>query len=303
MNKALSLFIVGAMMFTLSSCGSDNATKTVEPSDSATEQATETSAENKIQVYASFYTMADFASQIGGDKADVYTLCPVGSEPHDFEPTAQDMAKLTSADIFIYNGKGMESWAESVADSINGNGVITIEASAMASSPNGDPHVWLNPEKAYSEMEQIADAFIAADAENRDYYADRLAIAKEKTDTLTNDYKTAVSGFKTKEIVVSHDAYSNLCDAFSITAYPINGVDNDEDPSPSRMAELEELIKNNNIKYIFSEPLGTSSIAEAIASDTGCEILMLDPFEGSTQNKDYFTVMYENLDALKTALN
>ena len=69
------------------------------------------------------------------------------------------------------------------------------------------------------------------------------------------------------------------------------------------MAEIEDFIKANDIKYVFTEPLSTSKIIQTIADDTGCEILTLDPFEGSTENKDYFAVMYENLEALKTALS
>ena len=69
------------------------------------------------------------------------------------------------------------------------------------------------------------------------------------------------------------------------------------------MAEVEMHIETNNIKYIFTEPLSTSKVIYTIAEDTGCEILTLDPFEGNLENKDYFTVMYENLEALKTALS
>ena len=70
---------------------------------SACENVSEKSADSdKISVYTSFYAMYDFAKAIGGDKADVKVLCPVGVEPHDYEPTAADMAKLSEADIFIY---------------------------------------------------------------------------------------------------------------------------------------------------------------------------------------------------------
>ena len=65
---------------------------------------------NKIKVYASIYPMYDFAKKICGDKADVYNMTSTGSEPHDFEITSKDMANLTKANLFIYNGGGMEHW-------------------------------------------------------------------------------------------------------------------------------------------------------------------------------------------------
>ena len=58
----------------------------------------------KPKVYTSFYAMYNFAKTIGGDDIDLTNIVPTGTEPHDFEPTASDMAKLSEADIFIYNG-------------------------------------------------------------------------------------------------------------------------------------------------------------------------------------------------------
>ncbi|EKC63372.1 ABC transporter metal-binding lipoprotein, partial [human gut metagenome] len=66
----------------------------------------------------SFYAMYDFAKTIGGDDIDLTNIVPTGTEPHDFEPTASDMAKLSEADIFIYNGVGMESWADKIIETL-----------------------------------------------------------------------------------------------------------------------------------------------------------------------------------------
>ncbi len=259
---------------------------------------------DKLQVYTSFYAMYDFAKQIGGDKADIYLLCPPGQEPHDFEPTAQDIAKLSTADIFIYNGMGMEHWANSVADTLSGN-IAVIEASEFAKhkAETNDPHVWLNPKNAYNQIKAIADTFKEKDPANKDYYEKNLKECKQKIKYLRQDLETAGNMFRSHAIIVSHDAYSNLCDFLNITQICVNGKDNSEEPTPLKMAEIEKYIKDNNIKYIFTEPLGTSDIMKAIAKDTGCEILILDPFEGNTENKDYFNVMYENIAVLTQALN
>lgn len=75
----------------------------------------------KPKVYTSFYAMYDFAKTIGGDDIDLTNIVPTGTEPHDFEPTASDMAKLSEADIFIYNGVGMESWADKIIETLPQN--------------------------------------------------------------------------------------------------------------------------------------------------------------------------------------
>ena len=260
---------------------------------------------DKLQVYTSFYAMYDFARQIGGDMADVTMLCPTGTEPHDFEPTALDIAALSDADVFIYNGMDMEPWAESVVKTLEDTDVICVNTSESVNdlTDTNDPHLWLNPQNAYCQFEAITQAFLTADSKNADYYQSKLDGIKNSIAKLTDDYEDAVKTFKSYDIVVSHMAYTNLCDAFGLNQLAVNGIDNSDDPTPAKMAKLEDYITENKIKYIFTEPLGTSDVMKAIADDTGCEILTLDPFEGNPENKDYFTVMYENLQALKTALN
>ena len=260
---------------------------------------------DKLQVYTSFYAMYDFAKQIGGDKADIHLLCPSGQEPHDFEPTARDIAKLSEADIFIYNGMGMEHWTDSVTASLGDDVAIvkTTDNVRLNKLTAGDPHVWLNPDNAYIQLKSIADAFMEKDPANRDYYNKNLKECKEKIKRLMQDLESAKNMFSSHSIVVSHYAYSHLCDVIDISPYAVNGTDNSGDPTPQRMAEIENYIKSNDIKYIFTEPMGTSDIMKTIAKDTNCEILVLDPFEGSSENKDYFKVMYENIAALTQALN
>ena len=61
------------------------------------------SASVKLSVVASFDVMAEFARAVGGDKVEVTTLTPAGTEPHEFEPKAQDMVTLSKAAVFVYN--------------------------------------------------------------------------------------------------------------------------------------------------------------------------------------------------------
>lgn len=259
----------------------------------------------KMQVYTSFYAMYDFARLIGGDKADIYVLCPVGSEPHEFEPKTSDMAKLSEADIFIYNGMGMEAWAEKTIKSINNPDLTVTEASNGIPniSEDYDAHVWLDPDNAVKEMENIKNAFCEKDSANADYYTENFNVCREKAEALKNDFLNASKEFKTNNIVVSHAAFSYLCSAFNLNQTALDGPQGESDPSPAKMAETIDFIKNNNIKYIFAEALDTTKTIEAAANETGAEILVLNPFEGDTENRDYFTVMEENLNSLKKALD
>src|SRR5690606_263723 len=85
--------------------------------------------EDKLVVYASLYPMYDFAKNIGGNKIDLRQIVPAGAQPHDWEPTAKLMVEMQRADVFIYNGLGMEPWAGNLLASIDSDKLIAVEAS------------------------------------------------------------------------------------------------------------------------------------------------------------------------------
>ena len=96
---------------------------------SNTSTTEENAEDKKITIMTSIYTLYDFTSKIAGDRAEVINLVPAGAEPHDFEPTPKDMANLSKADIFIYNGGGYETWIEDVLNSIDHPEMSTLNIS------------------------------------------------------------------------------------------------------------------------------------------------------------------------------
>ncbi|MCH5185525.1 MAG: zinc ABC transporter substrate-binding protein [Oscillospiraceae bacterium] len=250
---------------------------------------------DKLTVTASFYAMYDFARLIGGDKAEVYNLSEDGGEPHEFEPSAADMVKTEKSDIFIYNSDTMEGWVGKIIGSM-GNNVTVIKASEGMETGDNDPHVWLDPKNAYTQMEKICDAFCEKDSANADYYRENLRICREKTEQLDRDY--AESGLAGKKIIVSHEAYGYLCRAYGIEQMGLNGINDESEASPARIAEIIEFMKANGIKYVYAENTESDKIVRTVAEGAGAEVLVLSPFESETGGRNYFEVMRDNLDAL-----
>lgn len=108
--KKLLAVILGMVLLAAVGCGSE-----------------QKQAEGKLPVVASFYPMADFTRQIGGDLVQVETLIADGVEPHDWEPTARDLTKLGNARLFVYNG-GVESWAQPALEAVQDKKVVSVEA-------------------------------------------------------------------------------------------------------------------------------------------------------------------------------
>lgn len=251
---------------------------------------------NKLQVYTSFYAMYDFARTIGGEDIDLYNIVPAGTEPHDFEPTASDMAKLSKADVFIYNGEGMESWAEKVADMLPET-VKVVCASEKINSINSDPHIWLNIENAQQELANIYSAFAEADSENAEKYNERYIQYSNQLDEIKAEYQNA--GLDGKKLFVTHGAYGYLCEEFGMEQIALEGVSGDSDPSPAQMAKIVEEIKADNAKCIFYDPIEGDKIANAVAEEAGVEALPLYTFEADSEDRDYAEIMKFNLEWLK----
>jgi zinc transport system substrate-binding protein len=308
-----------------------NSVYETEPSgDAGSGAETEPEHDAVISVYASFYPMYDFAVKLGGDKVNVVNMTPSGTEPHDWEPTASDISGLESADVFIYNGAGMEHWAEDILESLQNARLTVVEASKGIALIEGgheheeeheegheeeheheeegfDPHVWLNPLYAKAEMANIRDAFKLADPSNSEYYDANYTKYAAEFDALDKEYADALSGFSGRDIIVAHQAFGYMCSAYGLNQVPIAGLSPEDEPDPARMAEIIEFASEHDVKVIFFEELVSPKVAETIAEAIGARTDVLNPLEGLGDDElnagaDYFTVMRSNLEALTSAL-
>ena len=290
-----------------------------QPADTAAD-------DGRLRVLTSFYPMYDFACKIGGDCIDVTNMVPSGTEPHDWEPSTNDLKNLEKADVFIYNGADMEPWADDLLVS-RSDTLHVVEASENvelrttdgehehahehedADHHHGDfdPHVWLDPENAKIEMEAIRDALCAADPENSTVFQSNYEKYAAELDALDAEFREKLAPLPNRTIVVAHEAFGYLCDAYGLTQVGIEGLSPDSEPDPGRMAEVIDFVRDHSISTIFFEELVSPKVAEAIASETGAQAKMLSPLEGLSNEQaaagaDYFSVMHDNLAALMEAL-
>jgi len=283
---------------------------------------------DKIIVYSTIYPVYDFAQKIGGEKIDLRLMVPPGAEPHDWEPSAKLIAEIEKAHVLIYNGAGMETWIDRIIGAIDNKGLIVLEATKdidlLRFEEDGDheeeeheeeehehgkydPHVWLDPIRAIKMGENIKDSFIEADENNKDYYEDNFNSFKRSLNNLDRRYKEELKGIAIKKIIVPHASFGYLVDRYGLEQISISGITPQEEPSPAKLAEMSDLVKEHNIKYIFFETLTNNRAAEVLAKETNTKIEVLNPIGGLTEKdikegKDYFSVMEDNLKALSKAL-
>lgn len=270
----------------------------------------------KLKVVVSFYPLADFAKNVGGDYVDVTNITPTGAEPHDYEPTPQDIAKVYNSDVFIANGNGVDAWADKIEEDLISKGIKVIKisghvASLKSNSPEGqasfDPHFWLDPVYVEEEIDIIADTLIEIDSVHEKEYNQNRNAYKAQLEELEQEYTKGLASCQIRQIVTSHNAFNYLANRYNLTTLYILGLSPDEEPSPKAIAEVANIARQKGIKYIFFETLVSPKLSETIANEIGAKTLVLNPIEGLTdeeiaQDKNYISVMRDNLTNLKVAL-
>jgi zinc transport system substrate-binding protein len=267
----------------------------------------------QIPVITSFYPLAFFTQQIGGDLVDVQTLVSPGIEPHDFEPTPQDIARIQKAKLFIYNGAGLETWAPRLTAELPAEKKVNPSAKIELIQTNKqpvlyDPHVWINPHLATQQVDTIAAALLQVDPSHKEIYQKNATALKTKLGNLDGQFHQGLEHCQRRTIVTSHDAFKYLAQEYHLNVISISGLSPDEEPTPQKLAEISNLVKAQQIKFIFFETLVSPKLAQTIAQETGAQTLSFNPLEGLTteeiaHGQDYFSVQEQNLKHLRQALD
>ncbi|MDO5156113.1 MAG: metal ABC transporter substrate-binding protein [Eubacteriales bacterium] len=279
--------------------------------------------EDRIKIVTTIYPLQNFASEIGGEQVEIINLVPAGMEPHDFELSTADMQLLEEADVFIYNGAGMEHFVDKTLAAVTNKDLVVVEAAKdiklleakhshdedthESDEETYDPHTWLSIENAVMEAEAIKEALCMIDTNHADDYEKNYTTYKERLDALDETYREELAKVSSKTIVVAHEAFGYLCQEYGLSQVAVEGLSADSEPDTARMKEIIDFCRENKIKVIFFEELVSPKVANMIAQEVGAETDLLNPIEGITaeqesQSLDYIGLMEQNLEALKRAL-
>ncbi len=269
-----------------------------------------------VQVVASFYPWAEFSRQVGGDLVQVSTVVPAGSEPHEYEPSPQDLARVYEADVFIYNGSGIDPWAERIASELEQKGgrvlnmseITPLLALAEGGAGHFDPHFWLDPVLVESHLEAIRSALAAVAPQGAAAFQAHREAYVVQLRALDQAYRQGLAVCARRDIVTSHAAFGYIAKRYNLEAITIAGLSPEEEPSARTLSEITKSAREKNTKYIFFETLVSPKLAQTVADEIGADILVFNPLEGLTPQEvetgqDYLSVMRGNLQNLRIALD
>jgi zinc transport system substrate-binding protein len=271
-----------------------------------------------LHVIATFYPLYDFTKNIGGNKINASILVPETVDVHDFEPTPSSIQAVASADVLIYNGAGLEPWISQVVDASGNAKLIQVDSSQgiqllpvppqfQRNNQTVDPHIWLDPELAKQQVNNILQGLIKADPADSQYFTQNAQAYQAELDDLNSQIVNATTNVKTRYFVTFHEAFAYFAKRYNLTQIPISGPF-EEEPTPSDIQNVINAIYQHHLLYVGYESLENPAISQSISSQTNATLIQMNPIEGLTAQdkalgKNYLSLMQEDISNIELALN
>jgi zinc transport system substrate-binding protein len=285
---------------------------------------------DKIRIVTSVFPLMEFAQSVCGERGEVHLLVPPGAEIHTWQPRPSDIVRLSSADLFIFIGSGMEPWLQDILEAVQNPNLRTLEASQGISlierDPNGseplgghedahvpeteavDPHIWLDFENDQIIIDKIAAALTGFDPEGNSIYRKNASAYKQRLRALDEKFRGSLEECTHKIFILGgHAAFGYMARRYGLRQISLYGVSPDSSPTPKKLVEIVDLAKKYNIKVIFFEFSVGDELARVLAREVGARTLVLNPGANLTKEelelgKTFFDIMEENLENLKDGL-
>lgn len=311
MKKRIGLLIMTIAVLVLSAC------------QSSSSDGEET--EGRLNIMTSFYPVYVFTQQVAGDLAHVDMMVK-GADAHSFEPSAKNLAVIEESDAFIYANPEMETWVPALVESLSSSTVIvetdenidliqetdagheeTDDGELEDYDHTVDPHTWLDPVLAQQQVTEIKEALIELDPENEAAYTENAESFIAELEELNKDYETAFESADHRLFITQHAAFGYIAHRYNLVQESLAGLSSESEASAQRMAEVTELIKEEEVPVIYYNSTASSDLAQTVADETAIETEVLYSLE-SVEDEElhsaegYLSLMRENLENLKKTI-
>jgi ABC-type Zn uptake system ZnuABC Zn-binding protein ZnuA len=225
--------------------------------------------------------LTEIAQQVGGEHVVVTGHVRAGVDPHNFEPTPDDLKTIASADLILASSRHMESYVDKLrANSaarlleIGGAGAKTAAAAPQGERPMEDPHWWHSIGKVQQATRIVRDAFVQLrPAAGSDFTRDATQYLV-RLDNLARWARQEIAKLPRdrRKLVTSHDAFQYFARDYGFTIYAIEGISSADQPSSQRVAEIIRIIKEQRVKAIFTEEFNNPKVLQEITRESGARL-------------------------------
>lgn len=270
------------------------------------------------------YPFEFVATRVAGDHATVTNLLAPGSDGHDLELSPQQVAAVSNADLVLYQSGYQAALDEAVeqqspANVLDTASFLTLRTAAEDDDHDADdadddheadehggydPHVWLDPTNVAEIADHTAQLLSQLQPENADAFTANAQQLRSELTSLDADFASGLANCRTNTFITSHTAFGYLAARYGLDQVGISGLSPEEEPSPARIAQVQQIATERDVTTIFYETAVSPKVSQAIASDLGLATDVLDPIEtlsSDSRGSDYIEVMNSNLDSLRKA--
>lgn len=255
-----------------------------------------------LQVQASCYPLYFIAENVVGDLGEVTNLTQSGGEPHDLELSVAQVQAMSAADLVLYLGNDFQS---SVEEAVSSTGVAALDAMSVVPESevrSGDSHMWLNPEYMASLTTEFAEQLTAISPENAAEIQANAEALQAELEQLDADFAAGLAEMQGATMVVTHEAFGYLTDAYQLQQLGIRGVNPEEEPSTAHLLEVADQAAAVGATTLFYDQAEDSSTANTYADLLNLQLAAINTLEVQPESGDYLSVMRENLSALQEHL-
>ena len=290
---------------------------------------------NKIQIVTTFFPEYDWTVNILGSNpgnVEVTNLLESGADIHSYQPTAKDILKISSADVFIYVGGESDEWVEGVLEKSTNKDLIAVnlldvlgdsakeeeviegmETEEEEEEAEYDEHVWLSLKNAKLFVKEIEAAIERADSANADTYKSNADAYIEKLDELDGEYEAVVGNAKRNTVLFADRfPFRYMIDDYGLSYYAaFVGCSSETQASFQTITFLSKKTDECSLPAVLTIEGEKHNIAEAVIQNTSSKdqkILEMNSMQSVTVKNvndgyTYLSIMEKNLEVLKEALN
>jgi ABC-type Zn uptake system ZnuABC Zn-binding protein ZnuA len=232
--------------------------------------------------------LADIAQNVAGSRLTVSTLIPLGLDPHTYEPTPGDLARVADSKMLIVNGAGLEAFLDEMLRNAGGERLIIVASAGLTSRqvpegedqaghPEGDPHFWMDPNNVIRYVENIRAGLSQVDPAGATAYAanaqEYIAKLKELDQWIAAQVKTIPADRRL--LVTNHESLGYYADryGFRVVGSIIPSVSTDSSPSARQLADLVDVVKATGAPAVFLETGSNPQLAEQLAREAGIQVV------------------------------
>lgn len=313
--------------------GSSSSGSSAAPSGSSQPQQDES-----LQVVTTIFPIYDWARQVIGDVpgVELVWLQDTGVDMHSYQPSAEDMLKLSSCDVFLYVGGTSDSWVDgalkeavnpdmkvlSLLEILGDNARLEELTEGMQAEDHEghdhgdedeyDEHVWLSVKNASLLTQSIADTLSQLDPDHADAYAANAAAYEAQLADLDAQYQAAVDAASVKTVLFGDRfPFRYLTEDYGLEVYAaFPGCSAETEASFETIAFLAGKVDELHLPAVLTIENSDQRVAQTIIQNTASKdaaLLRLDSMQGTSAEDvaagtTYLSIMESNLDVLKAAL-